>query len=94
MAETTLSQVKRALRISHNLLDADIEGAIQEAKDELARSGVDPKVIAENGSLIQRAVITYCQVIFGNDKTMVEGYQRSFEYQQDNLRKTYPATGE
>jgi len=80
--------VKLALRIQTNLLNDEIDDTIEEAGAELIRSGVPSEVVSAQGSLIRRAIITYCQMRLANDKTMTEGYQRSFEYQQDCLRKS------
>ncbi len=80
--------VKIALRIQTNLLNNEIDNTIKEAGAELIRSGVPAEVVSAEGALIRRAIITYCQMMLANDKTMAEGYQRSFEYQQDCLRKS------
>ena len=80
--------VKLALRIQTNLLDAEINNTIEEAGAELVRSGVPAEVVEAEGPLVRRAVITYCQMMLANDKTMTEGYKRSFEYQQDCIRES------
>lgn len=83
--------VKLALRIQHNQLDDEIDNTIEEAGAELVRSGVPSGLIevteVEN-PLIRRAIVTYCQMRLSNDKSMAEGFQKSFEYQQDCLRKS------
>jgi len=47
-----LSQVKTAMRISHNQLDVTFESDIQTAALELYRSGVQPFKTNENGDII------------------------------------------
>lgn len=84
-----IDDVKLALRIQTNLLNTEITNTIAEAGAELIRSGVSSEVItADPGPLVRRAIITYCQMRLGNDKTMTEGFEKSFKYQQDCLRKS------
>ena len=60
-----LDKVKRALRISHSLLDDDITETINAARAEMIRSGVaEAKAKDDNDSLIVSAVKTYCLYIF------------------------------
>lgn len=80
--------VKIALRIQHNLLNDEIDRTIEEAGAELIRSGVSSDVVEAEGALVQRAIITYCQMMLGNDKAMADGFRESFQYQQDCLRKS------
>ena len=80
--------VKLALRIKHTRIDDEIDNTIEEARAELIRSGVPEDVVTADGALIRRAVITYCQMILGNDKNMADGFRQSFQYQQDCLRKS------
>lgn len=47
-----LSQVKTAMRISHDLLDVTFESDIQTAALELYRSGVQPYVTDEEGKIV------------------------------------------
>lgn len=85
-----LDRVKKALRISHTLLDGEIEDVISAARAELIRSGVADNVAnADEIPLVNRAIVTYCQAVFCNDTKRAEGYQKSFEYQMDSLRKSY-----
>jgi len=83
-----IDSVKKALRISTDALNDEITENINAAKAELIRSGVDPEIVAAEGPLVTQAVKTYVLSRMGSDKTMIEGYQKSFEYQQDNLRKS------
>lgn len=79
--------VKRQLRITHTLLDADIAKAIQEGRDELVRAGVSATVAAGDYPLVERAIMTYCQAQFANWEK-VEKFEDAFRVQLDNLRKT------
>lgn len=83
-----LSKVKLALRISHTLLDNDIEDTIATAKEEMVRAGIDREVAESDNSLIEMAIKTYCQYIYANDVKKAEGYLQSWSYQLDNIRKS------
>lgn len=84
-----LEKVKLALRISHTLLDNDIEDTIRTARAEMIRSGVaECKVEDETDDLITSAIKTYCLFSYANDTKMQEGYFKSFTYQIENLRKS------
>ena len=83
-----IDSVKKALRISTSALDSEILENINAGKQELIRSGVGPDVVSAEGDLVTMAVKTFVLARMGSDKTMIEGYQRSFEYQQENLRKS------
>ena len=83
-----LNKVKLALRISHTLLDTDIEETIAQARAEMVRAGVLPAVAESDNTLVEGAIKTFCLMHYSNDTKMAEGYSRSWEYQLDNLRKS------
>ena len=84
-----LDKVKRALRISHSLLDDDITETINAARAEMIRSGVaEAKAKDDNDSLIVSAVKTYCLYTYANDTKMQDGYFKSWQYQLDCVRKS------
>lgn len=86
---TTLERVKLALRISHDMLDSEINDNISAARLELKRVGVsDSFADSETDMLIVNAVKTYCLMRMAKSIADAEGYARSWEYQLDNLRKT------
>lgn len=85
-----LKKVKLALRINHNLLDSEIQDTIDTARAELVRSGVlESRAEDVTDTLISNAIRTYCLYTYANDSKMAEGYFKSWQYQLDNLRKTY-----
>lgn len=84
-----LERVKIALRISHNLLDNDIESSISAARLELKRAGVSAeKAESDTDDLIILAVKTYCQAIYSPSLQDRQNYEMSFRYQLDNIRKS------
>ena len=83
-----LGKVKLALRISHNLLDADIKETIDTARAELIRSGVSEKYANSNHPLVESAIKTYCLFVYANDDKKTQGYFDSWQYQMDNIRKS------
>jgi uncharacterized phage protein (predicted DNA packaging) len=84
-----LEKIKLALRISHNLLDADINDSILEARAEMLRSGVPAEVADSEHPLVRAAIKVYCLANYATDADMAEGYQESWRYQLDNLRKSH-----
>jgi len=58
-----LEAVKLALRITTNAFDTELEGLISAAKIDLQIAGVE--LPAELDAIIQRAIITYCKMHFG-----------------------------
>ena len=58
-----LEAVKLALRITTDAFDTELEGLISAAEIDLQIAGVE--LPAEMDAIIQRAVITYCKMHFG-----------------------------
>lgn len=85
---TIFDKVKLALRISHNLLDGEIEDVISSARDELIRAGVDSNIANSDEELIQTAIKTYALAYYSSDVKDSERYNQSFLYQCDCLRKS------
>ena len=83
-----LDKVKLALRISHNLLDRDIEDTIEVARAEMIRSGVSKELANSDNVLIKSAIKTYCLFVHSNDDKKTQGFFDSWQYQLDNLRKS------
>lgn len=83
-----LEKVKLALRISHNVLDSDINNTIDTARAELIRSGVSEEKANSNDVLVENAIKTYCLFVYTNDDKRAQGFFESWQYQLDNLRKS------
>ena len=87
-----LEKVKLTLRISHNLLDSDIQSTIDVARAELIRSGVSKEKAESEDALIESAIKTYCLFVHTNDDKRAQGFFESWQYQLDNLRKSIEYT--
>lgn len=83
----TVAKVKLALRINHSYLDSDITDTIATAKAEMVRAGVPSEIANSDLDVVNRAILTYCQYIYANSKT-VDGYFESWTYQLDCIRKS------
>lgn len=84
-----LEKVKMALRIRHTALDDAIAMEIEAARQEMIRVGIAPVMAMGDGDpLITRAILTYVRGEHCSDIRIKEGYQKSFEVQLDNLRKS------
>ncbi|KAA6447586.1 head-tail connector protein [Bacillus swezeyi] len=78
--------VKRALRITHSLLDDEISDLIGAARQDLIQSGVsDLKAESEDDPLIKRAIITYSKAHFGMANVDSEKYQKSYDMLKNHL---------
>jgi uncharacterized phage protein (predicted DNA packaging) len=88
-----LDDIKLYLRISHNLLDNEIQTVITSAREELKRAGVKAAVAESqepaSKDLVEQAIKTYAKTYYAEPKE-AEMFAESFKYQLDNLRKTYP----
>lgn len=80
-----LELVKKALRITTNAFNDEIQFLIDAGLQDLARGGVMEDVLTENSTpLVQRAVITYVKMNFG----LPEDYdrlKRSYDEQKAQL---------
>lgn len=85
---TMLEKVKKALRISHDYLNEDIEDTINTARAELIRSGVDKAIAEGDSDLVQMAIKTYCLFVYSDDQKKTDGYWKSWQYQLDCIRKS------
>lgn len=72
-----LTKMKKALRITHDVLDDEIQDLIDAAKMDLQISGV--KKIDETDPLIIRAITIYCKSHIGLDNPDSTKYDASFE---------------
>lgn len=91
-----LEKMKIALRIKSDNLNEEIASVINSARQELIRAGVDSeKAQDETDDLIISAIRAYVLSWYCVDDKQQERYQRSFETQLDNLRKStgYMAVG-
>ena len=85
---TIAEKVKLALRISHNLLDDEINDVITSARQELIRAGVAEEVAESEEELVQTAIKTYALEYYAQDPKDADRYGESFRYQCDCLRKS------
>lgn len=91
---TIVDKVKLALRISHNLLDAEIEDEIKSARQELIRAGVSETVAESDMELVETAIKTYVLGYYASDSKEADRYGDSFKYQCDCLRKSTITVGD
>lgn len=83
-----LTKVKRALFITVDDLDEEIEENIESCKSDLIRMGIDPSKISAEDPLIVETVKTYCKAIYEADLNKAKRYEESYQYQANNLRKS------
>lgn len=85
-----LDDVKLAIRITHNKLDSEIRANIAAARAEMVRLSIDEAVANdENNPLIVEAIKTYVKMEAAEDMKLREGFEKSWLFQLDNLRKSH-----
>ena len=88
-----VDDVKLYLRISHNLLNDEIEKVVASARQEMIRAGVAASVAngedTDSVQMVDTAIKTYAKMYYADTKDG-EKYAESWKYQLDNIRKTYP----
>lgn len=66
MSDTTLSKVKKALRVVTTDFDDEITDLISAAMVDLGIAGANGANVTKSDVLTQTAVITYCKMHFGD----------------------------
>lgn len=81
-----LDEVKIALRVSHDVLDGEINDLIDAARHDLMLSGVSIlKAADDTDPLIKRAIITYTKANFISDETAAERFLKSYGMLKNHL---------
>lgn len=78
-----LTDVKKALRITVNDFDDEVQGLIDAAKADLQLAGV--AAISDADPLIKRAIITYCKAYFGYDNPDADRLAKCYEMLKAHL---------
>lgn len=78
--------VKKAVRISHNALDDELEDLIEASRYDLNLSGVSHlKANDDTDPLIKRAIITYVKANFISDAKEAERFLASYNMLKNHL---------
>lgn len=83
-----LDDIKKSLRISHDVLNDEISDLIEEARADLILSGVSSVIVEAEPNvdpLIKRAIKLYAKIDFEEDKDKSEKYQRSYDLLKQHL---------
>ena len=81
-----LTEVKMALRVSHSVLDGEINDLIEAARHDLMLSGVSVlKAKDDTDPLIKRAIITYTKANFITDDAAAERFLKSYNMLKNHL---------
>lgn len=81
-----LEVVKKALRVSHNALDDEIDDLIEAARTDLKLSGVSGfKSHDDTDPLIKRAIIMYAKANFIADAKEAERFHLSYNMLKNHL---------
>ena len=82
MAAELLSKIKTSLRISHTLLDIDLQDTIDACVFDLGVCGVRPEKLdttAELDPLILNAIKLYCKANYTDDPVKAARYQGGYD---------------
>jgi hypothetical protein len=80
-----LEEVKKLLRVTGTAFDDEVNGLIEECKEDLRLSGVRAETIDEADVMIKRAIRTYCKANFGFENTDKDGLLKSYESLKSHL---------
>jgi uncharacterized phage protein (predicted DNA packaging) len=81
-----LDVVKKAVRVSHNALDDELEDLIESSRYDLKLSGVSHlKANDDTDPLIKRAIITYVKANFISDAKEAERFLASYNMLKNHL---------
>lgn len=81
-----LDEVRKALRVTGNDLDVEIQGLIDAATADLTLSGVSAeKAQSDSDPLIKRAVIIYCRAHFDYDDKSADRMLQCYELLKAHL---------
>ncbi|PGQ56098.1 DNA-packaging protein [Bacillus thuringiensis] len=81
-----LDVVKKAVRVSHDALDDELEDLIEASRYDLKLSGVSHlKANDDNDPLIKRAIITYVKANFISDAREAERFLASYNMLKNHL---------
>ncbi|MBY0130633.1 DNA-packaging protein [Bacillus cereus] len=81
-----LKDIKKALRISHDALDDEINDVIEAARHDLMLSGVSSiKANNNDDPLIKRAIKVYCKAEFVAEAKEAERFQASYNMLKNHL---------
>lgn len=79
------TKVKKALRLTSDAFDDEIEELIAEVKVQLKTAGILESKIVDTDPMIARAIKLYCKANFGLDNPDSEKYQMSFNSLEAHL---------
>ena len=80
-----LEEVKKLLRVTGTAFDDEVQGLIDECKEDLRLSGVRSETIDESDVMIKRAIRTYCKANFGFENSDKDGLLKSYESLKSHL---------
>ena len=80
-----LEEVKKLLRVTGTAFNDEINGLIDECKEDLRLSGVRSETIDESDVMIKRAIRTYCKANFGFENADKDGLLKSYESLKSHL---------
>ena len=80
-----LEEVKKLLRITGTAFDDEVNGLIDECKEDLRLSGVRAETIDASDVMIKRAIRTYCKANFGFGQEDYERLMDSYNSMKSKL---------
>lgn len=82
--ETTLKKVKNAIRISHSVLDDEIDSDIEACLADLKIHGILTPV--ETDPLIYNAIRLYCKANYTDDTAKAEAFRQGYVDLRNHLK--------
>jgi hypothetical protein len=81
-----LEDVKKLLRVTGTAFNDEIQGLIDECKEDLRLTGIRSETIDEDDVMIKRAIKTYCKAYFGYENPDRDRLVMSYEALKQHLK--------
>jgi superfamily II DNA/RNA helicase len=81
-----LEEIKKLLRITGTAFNDEVQGLIDECKEDLRLTGVRSETIDEDDIMIKRAIRTYCKANFGFENADRDRLLMSYEALKQHLK--------
>jgi len=80
-----LEEIKKLLRVTGTAFNDEVQGLIDECKEDLRLSGIRSETIEEDDVMIKRAIRTYCKAHFGYENPDKDGLLLSYQSLKTHL---------
>ena len=92
-AGSLVPELKVALRVSSDAMDAEVWALAEAAAADMERVGIPRSYIDECGPLVRQAVACFCKARFGGDNPDAERFEQTYRQCVCDLMNSAPSIG-